>query len=206
MACHVLTYMAHGEDYIWGVGAVRRSRGQQEGKIRKKKKRERKEEREEKKREREGEERERKRKRKGKRCSDGRNSSDQEAKFVYSMRVALQEVGILSTLVSLYHLSYCFGMLLGLRCAMFMACFVVLNGICPILRSQLRRGSSRSKGLLPERIWVEKLRVQELPKCSCNPWAHYCVDWRNSVALIALQLWTTISLSSEIRFTRSWTL
>ena len=32
------------------------------------------------------------------------------------------------------------------------------------------------KGLLPERIWVEKLHLQELPKCSCNPRAHYCLD------------------------------
>ena len=43
MACHVLTCMAHGEGYIWGVGVVRRSREQQEGKWRKKKVRERKE-------------------------------------------------------------------------------------------------------------------------------------------------------------------
>ena len=40
-------------------------------------------EREEKKREREGEEMERERMRKGNRCSDGRNSSDQEVKSVY---------------------------------------------------------------------------------------------------------------------------
>ena len=125
-------------------------------------------------------------------------TSDYELKFVYSTRVTLQEVGILPTLVYLYHLSYCFGLLLGPRCAMFMACFVVLIGIWPILRSQLRWGCSQSKGLLPEQIWVESLRVQELPKCSCNPRAHYCMDWCNSVAPIALQLWMTISFSSEL--------
>ena len=52
-------------------------------------------EREEKKGEREGEENERERRRKGKRCSDSRNSSDQEVKSVYSMRAVLQEVGFL---------------------------------------------------------------------------------------------------------------
>ena len=95
-------------------------------------------EREEKKRERKGEEMEREKRRRGKRCSDGQNSSDQEVKSVYSIRLALQEVEILPTLVSFYPLIYCFGLLLGSRCAMFMACFVVLIGIWPILRSQLR--------------------------------------------------------------------
>ena len=61
--------------------------------MKEKKKKER--ERKEKEREREGEEREKERRRKGKRCSDGRNSSDQEVKSVYSTRVALQEVGLL---------------------------------------------------------------------------------------------------------------
>ena len=129
MACHVSTCMALGEGYIWGVGAIRRSREQQEGKGRKKRRGKERKEREEKKREREGEEREKERKRKGKWCSDVRNSSDQEVKFVYSMRAVLQEVEILPTLVSFYHLSYCFGLLLGPRSAMFMTCFVVLIGI-----------------------------------------------------------------------------
>ena len=78
---------------------------------------------------------ERERRRKGKRCSDGQNSSDQEVKSVYLMRFALQEIGILPTLVSFYPLIYCFGQFLGSDCAMFMACFVVLIGIWPILRS-----------------------------------------------------------------------
>ena len=117
----------------------------------KKKERERKErKRGKEKREREGEEREKERRRKGKRCSEGWNSSYQEVKSVYSTRAVLQEVGILPTLVSFYPLSYCFGLLLGSRCAMFMACFVVLIGIWPILWSQLRRGCSQSKGLLLE--------------------------------------------------------
>ena len=47
----------------------------------------------------EGEERERERGRKGSRCSDARNSSDQEVKFVYSSRATLQEVNIISILV-----------------------------------------------------------------------------------------------------------
>ena len=54
--------------------------------------------------------------------------------------------------------------------------FWVLIGIWPILWSQLRRGCSRSKGLLPKRIGVENLPVRELPKCSYNPRAHYCMD------------------------------
>ena len=37
--------------------------------------------------------------RKGSRRSDGRNSSDQEVKSVYSTRTTLQKVGIVSTLV-----------------------------------------------------------------------------------------------------------
>ena len=65
---------------------------------------------------------------------------------------------------------------------------------------------SRFKGLLMERIWVEKLHLQELPKCSCNPWARHCLDWRNGVALGVLQLRTTIYFSSELRFAHSWTL
>ena len=73
--------------------------------------------------------RERERRRKGKRCSDGRKSSDQEVKSVYLTRVTLQEVEIFPTLVSFHPLSYCFGLLLGPRCVMFMACFVVLIGI-----------------------------------------------------------------------------
>ena len=44
------------------------------------------------------------------------------------------------------------------------------------------RVCSRFKGLLLEQIWVEKLHLREFPKCSCNPWACYCLDWRNSVA------------------------
>ena len=62
---------------------------------------------------------------------------------------------------------------------------------------------SRFKRLLPERIWVEKLHLRDFPKCSCNPRAHYCVDWRNSVAPSVLQLRTTISFSSKLRFSRS---
>ena len=111
------------------------------------------------------------RRRKGKRCSHGLNSSDQEVKSKYSTGAMLQEVGILPTLVSFYTLRYCFVMLLGPRCAMFKACFVVLIGICPILWSQLRQCCDRSKGLLLERIWVENLCLREFPKCSCNPWA-----------------------------------
>ena len=72
------------------------------------------------------------------------------------------------------------------------------------LWSQLRQGCSRSKGLLLERIWVENLCVRELPKCCYQ--AHYCVDWHNSVAPVALQLRMTISFSFELRFMRSWTL
>ena len=33
------------------------------------------------------------------------------------------------------------------------------------------RVCSMFKGLLSERIWVEKLHLRELPKCSDNPWA-----------------------------------
>ena len=65
------------------------------------------------------------------------------------------------------------------------------------------RACSWFKGLLPEQIWVEKLHLQEFPKCSWNPWARYCVDWRNSVASSVLQLRRTISFSSELPFVRS---
>ena len=37
------------------------------------------------------------------RRSDGRNSSDQEVKYIYSMRATLQEVGILPTWVYFHH-------------------------------------------------------------------------------------------------------
>ena len=95
MVCHVLTCMAHVkainmEFFVQGGG----SKKEKEGKKKRRRGKERKE-REEKKRGREGEERKRERRRKGKRCFDDRNSSDQEVKFVYSTRVALQEVGFL---------------------------------------------------------------------------------------------------------------
>ena len=88
-------HMAHGERYIWGVGVVRTSREQQEGKGRKKKREGKKGKKERKRKERKEEERERERRRKGKRCFDGRNSLDQKVKFVYSTRAALQEVDFL---------------------------------------------------------------------------------------------------------------
>ena len=126
----------HMEKAIYGVWELfveaGNSKKENEGK---KKERERKER---KRRKKKREKRERERRRKEKWCSDGRNSLDQEVKSVYSTRTALQEVGILSTLVSFYPFSYCFGLLLGPLCVMFMACFVVLIGIWPILRSQLR--------------------------------------------------------------------
>ena len=64
MACHVSTCMARGEGYKYGVGAIRRSREQQEGKGRKKRRGKERKEIEEKKREKEGEERERKKEKK----------------------------------------------------------------------------------------------------------------------------------------------
>ena len=60
------------------------------------------------------------------------------------------------------------------------------------------RVCSRFKRLLLKRIWVEKLHLREFLKCSYNSQARYCVDWRNSVAPGVLQLWTTISFSSEL--------
>ena len=54
------------------------------------------------------------------RCSNVWNSSDQEVKSVYSTRVMLQEVEILPILVNFYPLGYCFGLILGPCCAMFM--------------------------------------------------------------------------------------
>ena len=111
------------ELFVEGGSSKKEKEGKKKGRGKERK------EREEKKREREGEERERERRRKGKRCFDGRNSSDQEVKSVYTMRVALQEVEILYTLVYLYPLSYFFGLLFGPHCAMFMVCFVVLIGI-----------------------------------------------------------------------------
>ena len=92
MACHVSTCMAHGEGFILGCGAIRTGREQQKGKEGKKKE----EEGKKGKKKRGKEKRERsERRRKGKRCSDDRNSLDQEVKSVYSMTTVLQEVGFL---------------------------------------------------------------------------------------------------------------
>ena len=76
---------------------------EEEGRSRKERRRKKKRERKERKKEREREERERERERKGSRRSDGRNSSDQEVKSVYSTRATLQVVGILPTLVYFHH-------------------------------------------------------------------------------------------------------
>ena len=85
---------ASGNGYKWEVIPVRGGREKQKGKEKEKGKGEKgKKERER------GEERERERGRKRSRRSDGRNSSDQEVKFVYSTRAMLQEVEILHTLV-----------------------------------------------------------------------------------------------------------
>ena len=70
---------------------MHRGREEQKGKEKEKEKGEK----EKKEREREKE----KKGRKGNLCSDGRNSSDQEVKLVYSTRVTLQEVEILLTLI-----------------------------------------------------------------------------------------------------------
>ena len=86
------------ELFVEGGSSKKEKEGKKKGRGKERK------EREEKKREREGEERERERRRKGKRCFDGQNSSDQEVKSVYTMRVALQEVEILHTFV--YFLSF----------------------------------------------------------------------------------------------------
>ena len=80
-----------------GWRSIRRGREEPKGKEGKMKGKGRKEKEERK--EREGEENERERGRQGNRCFNGRNSSDQEVKFVYSMGAMLQEVGIISTLV-----------------------------------------------------------------------------------------------------------
>ena len=52
---------------------------------------------------------------------DGRNSSNQEVKSVYSTRTTLKEVGILHISVYFYPLGYCFELVLGPCCVMFMA-------------------------------------------------------------------------------------
>ena len=69
-------------------GAARRKRKEKKGERKKGNKERKRKEREEKKKGRE-------RIRKERRCSDGRNSSDQEVKSIYSTRAALQEVGFL---------------------------------------------------------------------------------------------------------------
>ena len=79
----------NGKVYKSGGKSVCRGGEQQKGKEGKKIEKEKKKERR----------MERKRGGKGNRCFDGRNSSDQEVKSVYSIRATLQEVGILHTLV-----------------------------------------------------------------------------------------------------------
>ena len=113
--------------FVEGGSSKKEKEGKKKGEGKKGKKERKRNERE--RRRRKGE----RKKEKKKRCSDGWNSSNQEVKPVYSTSAMLQEVGILPTLVSFYPLSYCFGLLLGPCCAMFMACFVVLIGIWPIL-------------------------------------------------------------------------
>ena len=70
-----------------------------DGRSRKERKRKKKRERKERRKEREEEKKGGKRGRKGNLHFDGRNSSDQEVKSVYSTRATLQDVGILPTLV-----------------------------------------------------------------------------------------------------------
>ena len=132
--CQHAWHMEKAINMVWELFVeVRSIKKEKEGKKKERERKERKRGKEKReRRRRNGEEREIERRIKGKQCFDYRNSSDQEVKFVYSTRVALQEVGILPTLVSFYPLSYCFGLLLGPRCAMFMTCFVVLIGIWPI--------------------------------------------------------------------------
>ena len=93
MACHVSTCMAMEKD-IFGMWElfiqVGSSKKEKEGKKKKRERKERKIGKEKRERMRRKE-----RRRKGKRCSDGRNSLDQEVKSVYFTRVALQEVGFL---------------------------------------------------------------------------------------------------------------
>ena len=62
------------------------------------------------------------------------------------------------------------------------------------------------KGLLPERIWVENCIDGSFQNAPATLGHAICVNWRNSVAPGVLQLRTTISFSSELRFARFWTL
>ena len=162
----------------------RKEREKGTGKKGKKEKKEK--EREGEKRERVGEEREREGGRKGSRRSDGQNSFDQGVKSGDSTR------GYASRGMD----SFYFGLPLAFRLLFWADIGTVLchvNGMGWVY--------SRFKGLLLERIWVENLHLREFPKCSCNPRARYCVDWRNSVAPSVLQLRTTLSFSSELRLT-----
>ena len=67
--------------------------------------------------------------------------------------------------------SSCFGLFLAFE-LLFWADFRTV--LCHV--NGMGRVCSRFKGLLPKRIWVEKLHLREFPKCSCNPRARYCVD------------------------------
>ena len=106
-------------------------------------------------------------------CSDGRNSLDQGLKSGDSTR-GYASRGTYSSYLGLF---LYFRLLFW---ADFGTMLCLVNGMGQIC--------NRFKGLLPERIWVEKLHLRELPKCSSNPRARYCVDWRNSVAPGILQL------------------
>ena len=110
MASHVLRHakasacVTHGKPcvHMHANGHIYKMGGDQfveERRSKKERRRKKRMERKERKKEREKEKKGRETGRKGNMRYDGRNSLDQEVKFVYSMRVTLQEVGILPTFV-----------------------------------------------------------------------------------------------------------
>ena len=62
------------------------------------------------------------------------------------------------------------------------------------------------KGLLPELIWVGNCIYRSCQNAHATLGHAICVNWRNSVAPGVLELRTTISFLSELRFACFWTL
>ena len=104
---------------------------------------------------------------------DDWNLSNQEVKFVYSTRATVLNVGILLILVYFYPLGYCFGLILGPCCAMFMAWDGFIAGL---------KGCFRDEFGLKHYVYGH---CQNASTCCsgettqlcgfCNPRAHYCM-------------------------------
>ena len=116
---------------------------------------------------------------------DGRNSLDQGVKSQDSTRGYASR----GRDFSYFGLFLTFGLLFWADFGMVLCHVNGMGWVC-----------SRFKGLLSEKICVEKISFTGVAKLLQQPSACYYVDWRNCVALGVFQLQTTISFLSELRF------